>query len=197
MKTAYLTVKLPDSYFVEIGKIITYWASIEHHLKAATYLLSGVDPAVGRLAVREPRVSDHVTLIEDLVGTRKIKLRTNLSTLRTRLAIASIWRDKFAHCPWVRPEKSRALYVRVTKAKWQAKGESAAIKNIIRPKGEHMTIRRLRGIRKWIMRVGLMVEILYLETLALERAFRDKFPPQPLVYPKRLIRSSPKRRNQP
>jgi len=85
----------------EIGRIIVTWSHLENMLQRAIWDLAGVDEAIGRLAVREPRVTDRITLLCDLAGLRGLKLPPDLiKTLRKALEASGLIRDLLAHGAW-------------------------------------------------------------------------------------------------
>lgn len=85
----------------EIGRIIVTWSFLENMLQRAAWGLAGVDEPTGRLAVREPRVSDRLALICDLAELRGVTLPPELvKTLRKSLTTNGLVRDLMAHGAW-------------------------------------------------------------------------------------------------
>jgi len=62
---------LPAPYVREIGRIIVRWAFFEYAVQQTVWETLDVDPAEGRIALREPRVTDRLQMINELLEYRK------------------------------------------------------------------------------------------------------------------------------
>jgi hypothetical protein len=111
--------RLPTSYVTGIGRVISRWAYLEWLISRMTYEALGVNPKQGRLAVRQARPDEYVTLIQDLLKTRKLSvpIPDPDPTLKARLRKAKAARDYLAHGLWTRHRKSGELGL------WLIKGE--------------------------------------------------------------------------
>lgn len=94
--------KLPASYSTEIGRIITRFSYAEHLLRRTTYRLLRLNPKQGRLAVREPRVEEHLTLIHDLAALEGLHLETDWKELKRVTKELEVLRDRLAHGIWIK-----------------------------------------------------------------------------------------------
>lgn len=62
--------RLPTKYSTAIGRMITRFAALESALRNLIYALLELDPKMGRVAVRNPRIEESFTMIRDLMGLR-------------------------------------------------------------------------------------------------------------------------------
>lgn len=143
-----ISQRLPKSYNYEIGRIITRWALIEWKFKYITYGLLDIDHSLGRLAVREPRVVDHITMIEEIMAFKKFAVMTNLKSLKTRLEELQVWRDHIAHSAWVVGGGDKYLIMQLAKGKWTPITEGTSVNRKVRPQGGVVTIEFLRSLVK-------------------------------------------------
>ncbi|MFS2109640.1 hypothetical protein ACCC88_08130 [Sphingomonas sp. Sphisp140] len=94
-------VDLPDDLSAEIGRIIVRWATFEHLLQRIVTRLIGVTDAVARLAVREPRAIDRISLIRDLIELQTVKTDAeSFKKFRARAEANGLIRDLLAHGIW-------------------------------------------------------------------------------------------------
>ena len=94
--------RLPVKYSTEIGRIITRFAFLESQLRAMTYKLLMVNDKQGRLAVRAPRVVDHITMIQDLAALAKLELKVDWKKLKAFCREAESFRNRLAHGIWLK-----------------------------------------------------------------------------------------------
>ena len=73
MRTAAITTDVPAMMLREIGRVVVAYANLEYLLSEVIYLLLDVDPKRGRLAVREPRATDRLDVIQDLILLSKLQ----------------------------------------------------------------------------------------------------------------------------
>jgi hypothetical protein len=79
-----ITLELPASLQREIGKVVTRHAVLELKLSRIVYTLLGIDAVSGRISVREPRTTDRLDMIADLLKINKIKVHPNLNIRHRR-----------------------------------------------------------------------------------------------------------------
>jgi hypothetical protein len=149
-------------------------------LSEVAYLLLGIGPKEGRLAVREPRTTDRFDMIRDLLELKAIKVETDLVLLRDALESAARQRDQLGHGIWLRDRASGILYLRLTKGSWQpVKGQAGKIKRLVRPEGVEYTASDCRELRAIIIEAIEMVRALEYEIEGALRASPKKSQPQP------------------
>lgn len=100
----------------EIGKVVIRWAHLEYLIQSFIWELAGVDERVGRLAIREPRVSDRMDLVYDLAELLGAKVDTKQGTaFKNRLNELSGKRDLIAHGIWTKTPKDKTWRVILTR----------------------------------------------------------------------------------
>ncbi len=115
-KNTYPTIsRLPRSYSLEIGRVISRFALLEANLRHVIYALLDVNPKLGRLAVRSsPRIEDTISMIEDVMGVRGIKPNIDMKMFREQCKKLQAFRDGIAHGVWLRHPQSKAPILQVT-----------------------------------------------------------------------------------
>ncbi len=142
--------KLPISHTTEIGRIITRWAFLEWLLRQIAYLLLGLNPKAGRLAVRDPRATDCVTMIEDLVHVNGLKIRVEWKLLRRGLDDLSKHRHRLAHGVWLKIPGQRSPCLQIVKDTWQPNPNKPSIKAKIDPISVPVTASDLHSVTRAI-----------------------------------------------
>jgi hypothetical protein len=99
----------------EIGRVITRHAYLEWRLSKIIYALLSVGPKEGRLAVREPRATDRLVLIRDLVHLKGLEIRADLDLLAEAIDSVTRQRDQLAHGIWLRDSATQTFFLRLTK----------------------------------------------------------------------------------
>ena len=111
MPTFPVRKKLPVAYSTEIGRIITRWARLEWELKHIAYTILQVNQAEGRLSIREPRASEYLTMIEDLMQVRGLSISTELKPhmKQAKKALEKLgnFRNALAHGIWIKRPETR------------------------------------------------------------------------------------------
>lgn len=83
-----------------IGLIIIHWAQLEHDLQEAVMYAADTTHAVARLAFREPRAHDSVTIIEKLIQARGFEPLPKLKDFKVEVRALEETRNKLAHGTW-------------------------------------------------------------------------------------------------
>jgi hypothetical protein len=84
-----ITLKLPSFLLRDIGRIITHHSVLEWKLSRIVYTLLGIDPVAGRIAVREPRTTDRLEMIVDLLKLKGISVSADLDGIREALELCA------------------------------------------------------------------------------------------------------------
>jgi hypothetical protein len=84
-----ITLKLPSFLLRDIGRIITHHSVLESKLSRIVYTLLGIDPVAGRIAVREPRTTDRLEMIVDLLKLKGISVSADLDGIREALELCA------------------------------------------------------------------------------------------------------------
>ena len=151
-------LRLPVSYSTEIGRIITRWAILEWRLRETAYLLLDLDPKLGRLAVREPRVTDYVTMIEDICRVTDIPVTTNFKDTRKLLTEYKGYRDAIAHGIWLKHSETKAPTLQVIAGSYPVETGGGKVKARIHPQAVAMDLPTLKQIRKAIEIMVVRIE---------------------------------------
>jgi hypothetical protein len=99
---------IPAPLAREIGRFLVAWAHFEHYVQALIWLALEIGAEAGRVAVREPRVTDRLDMLQDLgeldniemdyVLLLDIRKRANLLAAKRHLLAHSLW--TFDHGAW-------------------------------------------------------------------------------------------------
>jgi hypothetical protein len=180
MKTYPVRKSLPTNYYTHIGRFVSRWAYLEWRMRRMTYALLDLGQKHGRVAVREPAVVDHLTMIEDLIFLDGLEVQTKLGPWKQPLAEIESYRNKMAHGIWVKRPDSKLPILQDTKGSHPQAIDPRpqARKARINPKAMAVTIDDLKG---WTRATNSAVEML--EQLGAEidrqRALRRKQQHQP------------------
>lgn len=122
------------------------WAYLEWQMKQISYLLLGINRKAARIAVREPRASDYVTMIQDLAELKEMPLRVQWRALKNHIDELLNHRDRLAHGVWVKHPDHKMPCLLLTKGKWQPDSGGPAYKARINPVAVPVTVEDLRSI---------------------------------------------------
>lgn len=126
-----ITIDLPSSLFRQIGRVVAAHALVEWILNRIVYRLLRLKPVEGRIAVRDPRTTDRLDMITDLLTLNNIAVQTDTKTLREVLDKCYRERDELAHGVWVIDREAGKLFLRLSGGKWQPPGMNKAVKRRI------------------------------------------------------------------
>lgn len=115
---------LPKEMSAGIGRIITRWAFAERKVQELVYELTHLCDPVGRIAIREPRLTDRLIMVADLMDARGAKfsperLKKFKALVRKSERLAT-YRDLCAHGLWSYNRKHKSWSVINTRGKWGA-----------------------------------------------------------------------------
>ena len=138
--------KLSDAHSREIGHIVTRWAFLEWRLKNVAYRLLRVDQKEGRLAVREMRADDYLTMIEDLIKLNDLPIDFDFKKYKKVLSNLESYRNLLAHGIWINHPKHRSPVLRRTKGNWKpdSKNPKLKLKRVLNPEGVEVSVTELR-----------------------------------------------------
>ena len=87
---------LPASFSREIGRIMVHWAYFEHVIRHIAWDIIGVDHSMGRIAIRDPRIDDHLDMLVDIAYLKKLSLNaTRIGTLKKKASGVQRWRAMY------------------------------------------------------------------------------------------------------
>jgi hypothetical protein len=147
-----VVIELPASLDREIGRVIVAWACFEWHITQAAHLLVGVGPQTGRLAIREPRVTDRISMVKDLVEHLKVPVNFDFKDFASAAGELSTRRDWLAHGIWVRHKPTNKLLLRITQGTWERPVPEGKVKasRRIYPQGQAIGAEHLKILRSAI-----------------------------------------------
>lgn len=96
-----IRAELPKDHLAAVGEIIVKWAYIEHAIRMMTIDLIELDHRLGRAVLRSPRISDQLSMIQDILRIKSIAADIDWKSLSAMLRELEAFRDKFAHGVWV------------------------------------------------------------------------------------------------
>jgi hypothetical protein len=172
--------RLPASMTREIGRIVVRWAYFEWYLQTIIWRLTGVDERIGRLAIKDPRITERLALLRDLAALRGIVLNERVySELQRTTRIAAERRDMAAHGVWRRSTDDWAVqWTRGTYPQGHSDKHDSSRK--IAPEAFHADPTALRSVSD-------AIEKLIEGIRAIDKELPDELPP---LRDKRAQRSS-------
>jgi hypothetical protein len=105
-----------------MGRVIAAHALVERKLNRIIYRFLSLRPVEARIAIREPRTTDRVDMIADLLSLYDLKVSTNLDALKQALDKCYKERDALAHGVWLKDEKTGHIFLRLSSGNWQPPG---------------------------------------------------------------------------
>jgi hypothetical protein len=138
--------ELPISFSREIGRIIVQFAYFEQCVQEMAWDAMGVSEAAGRIAVREPRVTDRLSMARDLIGLRRgFWDETLYKSIYSRANLIAPKRHLLAHGIWFYHRGRDEWHVQLTRGSWpQSEAELVAGSKKIIPESVLITLEELR-----------------------------------------------------
>lgn len=127
--------RLPTNYYTNIGRIVSRFALIELAVQHIIYALIEVNPKLGRVAIKSPRLNDSFAMISDLLMLRGFTSSIDLKELAEACKIIETFRDKVAHGVWFSHPQSTHPVLRVTAGSYVKKQGEKSVKARISPQG--------------------------------------------------------------
>ncbi len=147
MSTFPTRYELPVAYSTEIGRIITRFSYIQWQVKTCGYIVMGVDPKVGRMLVREPDLSEHLTLIQEIMKLQGLRTTVKMTVLKHAIQQIESFRNRLAHGVWVKHGKTKTPTLQVTKGTYTQTKGGPKFNARIYPRSDRVTLKNLRDIR--------------------------------------------------
>lgn len=141
---------LPPEIAAELGQLIPLWTILFWQFVTLACLILNINHKDGRIVLREPRIDEYVSAIEDLCTVRKIKTPTKLAKLKAALHKYEEKRNLYTHGLWLWAPESKQLFVRLTKGNWSASvgKKSQKVKRRITPEAVPVTAYELKQLRR-------------------------------------------------
>lgn len=174
MRTYPVRYRLPTKYSTAIGRMITRFAALESALRNLIYALLELEPKMGRVAVRNPRIEESFTIIRDLMGLRSFTTTLDMKRLASDCKTLEQFRDKIAHGVWVKHSRSDLPVLQVTAGKFPEKPGGKSIKGRIQPAAFNVTLENFRSYTSGVDFAFKAVKQLARELGAQHRALHKK-----------------------
>ena len=157
-----VTEDLPPSLFREIGRVIVGFARLEYQLSQAIYVVLRLDRQSGRLAIREPRATDRLSLLLDLLQQRGVSFATDTDALEASLAASQRERNQLAHGVWGLSPIDGQPALSITHGQWRPFGTRERVRRILVPESIPFTVsdcrRTLGEIHKCMDLLGVLMD---------------------------------------
>lgn len=181
-----LVEDLPVALFREIGRVIVAFAALQYNLSQVIYMLMRIDRQTGRISVREPRATERLGIILDLIQQRQLDVDLDLVALLKTLDDCQRGRDQLAHGTWVR--HAGAIRLAISRGSSPPFGTKGKIKRVILPEAIPFEVDDCRSLLADIREAQAIVDKLVNE-------LRPKLPP-PSSLDTPIARSHPSGRAQ-
>lgn len=150
---------------------MVHWAFFENLLRRSAWEMLDVNPKIGRVAIRDPRIDDRCDMLLEIAHIKKIKLdEVQIASLRSKASETLSWRDLVAHGTWI-PHNGRWLVQKVS-GQYPKNYEADHRKRRVNPEGIPVDINRLRAITQDIN--SLMDEV-----AMIRKAIAEQLPQPP------------------
>ena len=124
---------VPDELLLKVGTIIAQWSYVEWLLRQIAYKLLDVDPKRGRIAIREPRAEQFITMFRQILQIDGTEEPKQFKELIPALRESKKYRDILAHGIWGIDPDSCDYAVQYTGGNWQPDPKSPKISRKITP----------------------------------------------------------------
>jgi hypothetical protein len=109
---------IPAPLAREIGRFLVTWAHFEHYVQATVWSALKISDEQGRIAVREPRVTDRLDMIRDLGEIQNLEMDyVLLKEIRGKAGPLAGKRHLLAHSLWQKYDDTWCAIV--TRGAWQ------------------------------------------------------------------------------
>ena len=98
---------------------------------------------LGRIVIREPRVVDYLTMIQDAASLRTVSVSVNWAKLKDIMKEIESWRDRFAHGIWLDMPGAGMPSIQVLSGKTVIKPGGPATKCRIDPRAFRVSLNQL------------------------------------------------------
>lgn len=113
---------LPPGYSKFLGDVIARWAIVEHVMTSCVHLMVRVPARVARIVVREPRASDRIDMIQELMQVQRLTTTVDMVQLRSDVVAAEGHRNLLAHSVWCILEGMDDVFLIRTSSSWKPPG---------------------------------------------------------------------------
>ena len=139
--------QLPAGFSREIGRIVVQFAYFEQCVQEMVWQALNLSEAAGRIAVREPRVSDRLEMLHDTIKVRGGTVDDDLyKSIKARTNLVAAKRHLLAHGIWFYHQGMDEWHVQLTRGSWpKNEDELVAGSKKVTPESVVMTLEELRA----------------------------------------------------
>ena len=139
--------ELPLSFSREIGRIIVHWAYFEQCIQEMVWQAMGLSEAVGRIAVREPRVTDRLEILRDIIKLRGGSWDDALyKSILSEANLLAAKRHLVGHGMWFHHKSAGEWHVQLTRGSWPKNtADLIAGSKKVTPESVEITLEELRS----------------------------------------------------
>ena len=138
--------EVPDELLTKVGTIVAQWSYVEWLLRQIAYKLLGLDPKRGRVAIREPRAEEFITMFRQILRIDGTDEPKQFNKLIPALRDSKKYRDILAHGIWGIDPDSGDYAIQYTGGNWRPDPESPKISRKITPEGMIVDVPTLEKI---------------------------------------------------
>ncbi len=113
------TTNLPDGHLKLIGSIAVHHAALEGRIKSTIHEVLKIGPKRGRLALKDQRIGEQLTLLEQLLNLACIEVPPEFDAVRNDLKAADDCRNALLHGLWIEHPDISIPVLQVTKGEWR------------------------------------------------------------------------------
>jgi hypothetical protein len=171
--------RLPATFSREIGRIIVHWAFFEHCVQEMIWDILKVSEAAGRIAVREPRVTDRLDMLRDILKLNGGIWKDDLfKSVRAKADLLASKRHLLGHGKWFHHKTDNSWNVELTRGSWpKDAAELAAQSRKVSPESIVITLAELRATTTEILKLFDDLNALKISTMRRVPVPSPKTPP--------------------
>lgn len=138
------TYMVPVEYETEIGRIIVRWAHFEDLVQQILWRLLSLSPALGRIALREPRIQDRLAMICEITELHGGAASAQWRAFTRDAAKLAEHRNLLAHSVWIKDDAGN-WFVERTAGSYQPAARTPKVSRKAEPSAVEVTLPMLRS----------------------------------------------------
>lgn len=126
--------KLPATLERQIGRVGYLYTYLENCFTSMIAVILQLNKVEARLVVTSPRVQDRLTVVQDLLALKGIRLNFDFDGFREELKAINDQRNDVIHGLWLQLPGTRQIWLRITRGNWKkAQSHAPQVRRIIVP----------------------------------------------------------------
>jgi hypothetical protein len=176
-RQASITTRLPTTLLAAIARVIVQYAHLEYLINESIYLLSGVEPPLGRVVIKEPRITDRLDMLNELLEMRAIDLsmidnNLRISKIRKSLEEVQTRRHRIAHGVWLRTTGDNKILLRSISGKHTPFGRKVSRRMM--PEAVDETVQTCKPLLETINNLRVTFEVILSSLPRMMKPLPDK-----------------------